>query len=427
MESIRYLAAAAVIYGFKMYHLDVETAFLNGNLEEEIYMEIPEGFKHEDRRSKVLRLLKSIYGLKQAGRNWNILFTDTIIEELGFKMSSASPCVFIKVDKNGKIVALLGIFVDDCFLAASPEEASRIAAQLMKIFKMHNLGLLKFALGIKFDQLEDGSIRMSQPAYVENLLEKFNMQDCRVVDTPLPIKNYVLEASKPMEDINLYQQLVGSLIYLSNSTRPDIAYAIRALASVMHAPAESDFASGKRVLRYLKGTKFYGLNFNNKNQHLFAYSDSSYAEEKDLKSVGGYVTMCGGAAVSWKSTKQPIIAQSSMEAEYIAIAETAKEIEWFRKHQLEFFPNPTISESPTVIFEDNQSAIKLANNPIHSNRSKHINMRYHKIQELVANKIIDIQYLPTSDMVADIMTKSLAKVLHTRFVEGMGLIDTSKE
>ena len=114
-----------------------------------------------------------------------------------------------------------------------------------------------------------------------------------------------------------------------------------------------------------------------------------------------------------------------MEAEYIALAETAKEVEWLRKHQAESFPNLPLT--PTVIFEDNQSAIKLANNPIHSNRSKHINMRYHKIQELVANKIIDIQYLPTADMVADIMTKSLARVLHSRFVDGMGLIDTSKE
>jgi hypothetical protein len=135
--------------------------------------------------------------------------------------------------------------------------------------------------------------------------------------------------------------------------------------------------------------------------------------------------MCAGAAITWKSTKQPIIAQSSMEAEYIALAETAKEIEWLRKHQVEAFPNLPLM--PTTIHEDNQSAIKLSNNPIHSNRSKHIAMRYHKTQELVANNIINIQYLPTADMVADIMTKSLGKILHARFVDGMGLIDTSIE
>ena len=297
----------------------------------------------------------------------------------------------------------------------------------MNLFKMNDLGLLKHALGIKYDQREDGTIRMSQEIYVEKLLEKFNMQDCKPVDTPMPFKNNnnLIEDSPTMQNINIYQQLVGSLIYLSNSTRPDIAYTIRELASVMHAPTDANFIAAKRCLRYLKKNQHYALNFNNKSQQLHAYSDSSYAEEKDYKSVGGYVTMCAGSAISWKSTKQPIIAQSSMEAEYIALAETAKEVEWLRKHQAEAFPS--LADNPTIIYEDNQSAIKLSNNPIHSNRSKHINVRYHKIQELVANQVIDVQYLPTTDMVADIMTKSLAKVLHARFVDGMGLIDLSRE
>jgi hypothetical protein len=227
-----------------------------------------------------------------------------------------------------------------------------------------------------------------------------------------------------MKDVEHYQRLVGSLIYLSNSTRPDIAYAVSYLARSMHAPTEENFMNAKRVLRYLKGTKDLSLKYYADDQLLFAYSDSSYAEEKDYKSVGGYATILGGAAVSWKSTKQSIVAQSSMEAEYIALAEAAKEVEWLRKLQQEVFPKANLL--PTKIYEDNQSAIALAKNPLHSSRSKHIAVRFHRIQELVNDKVIQIIYKPTQDMVADIMTKSLNRNLHARFVAGLGLVPAAK-
>jgi hypothetical protein len=168
----------------------------------------------------------------------------------------------------------------------------------------------------------------------------------------------------------------------------------------------------------LKGTKSLALVYN-KQDSLVGYSDSSYAEEVDRKSVSGYVFKQAGAAITWRSTKQQIVAQSSMEAEYIALAEAGKEAQWIRKLQSEIFPH--VKNQPTLIYEDNQSAIKLSNNPLHSNRSKHISVRYHSIRDLVKSKIVDIQYLPTAEMIADIMTKSLGKILHCRFVEGLGL------
>jgi hypothetical protein len=424
-DSLRYLIATAARLGMKAIHLDVETAFLNGKLSEEIYMEIPEGWEGLDRKTQVFLLLKSIYGLKQASRIWNELFTEEI-KGLGYIQSAADPCIFIKYDNNGNPIAFIGIFVDDCIVIGGEIQINEVRTSLMKLFKMHDLGPLKFALGIKFDQ-DGSSIKMSQSLYVDNLLEKFGMQDCRIVDTPLPEKcTEADDTSALFPDINLYQQMVGSLIYLSNSTRPDIAHAVSFIARKMHAPTEASFTNAKRVLRYLKGTRNYALNFNNKSQPLHLYSDSSYAETISRKSVGGYVTLCAGAAITWKSTKQPIIAQSSMEAEYIALAEAAKEAEWLRKLEVEIFPKLKPLK-PTLIYEDNHSAIKLTNNPIHSNRSKHIDVRYHKIQELVANKVIVIEYKPTADMVADIMTKSLGKTLHARFVDGMGIIDLSKK
>ncbi len=439
MDSIRFLISTAVQNQMKIQHLDVETAFLNGVLAEEIYLEIPEGFDEYDRKSKVFKLKKSIYGLKQASRVWNELFTSELLK-MGLIQSDADPCVFIKYQDSSQPattttststtprvpIGMIGVFVDDCLAVGGDDVLAEIKSKLMSIFKMHDLGPLTFALGIKFDQLKDNSIQMSQALYVDKLLEKFGMMDAKIVATPLVLKNAEKpkneeneEKSPALEDINKYQSIVGSLIYLEHSTRPDIAYAVSLLARSMHAPTEEDMKNAKRVLRYLKGTRDLVLNYNNKNEELVIYSDSSYAEEKDRKSVGGYVSLQAGAAITWKSTKQSIIAQSSMEAEYIALAEAAKEAEWLRKLQQEF--RPTSLTTPTTIFEDNQSTIKLSKNPIHSNRSKHIAVRYHKIQELVANKIIAVEYKPTEEMIADIMTKSLGRILHERFVKMMGL------
>ena len=325
-ESTRRLTAFAVQSGFKIHHLDVQTAFLNAPLEEDIYLEIPEGFEDFGSRTKVLKLNKSIYGLRQAGRNWNVLFSSTLLD-MGYAQSAADPCIFIKYNQDGTLISAIGIFVDDGLVVGGVEQNILVKDKLMEIFKMHDLGPLTYALGIKFDQKEDGTIQMSQQSYIDKMLEKFSMQDCKPTNTPLPIKSAtnIEPDNKPLQDINKYQQIIGSLIFISNSTRPDVAYAVSQLARAMHAPLESDLIAAKRVLRYLKGTRNYALNYNNKDQDLIIYSDSSWAEEPGRKSVGGYASICAGASISWKSTKQPTIAMSTMEAEYIALAEAAKE------------------------------------------------------------------------------------------------------
>ena len=341
---------------------------------------------------------------------------------MGYTQSAADPCIFLKYNQDGDLISVIGIFVDDCLVVGGVDQNILVKNKLMEIFKMHDLGMLTFALGIKFTQ-QNGSVQMSQQLYVDKMLEKFSMQDCKAINTPLPIKSAanIEQDNKPLQDINKYQQIIGSLIFISNSTRPDIAYAVSYLARAMHAPLESDLIAAKRVLRYLKGTRNYALNYNNKDQDLIIYSDSSWAEEPGRKSVGGYASICAGASISWKSTKQAIIAMSTMEAEYIALAEAAKEAQWLRKLELELFPKKI--STPTTICEDNQSTIKLSNNPLHTNRSKHIDIRYHKIQELVANKSIIVKYVPGTEMTADIMTKSLGPQLHHRHVAGLGLID----
>ena len=223
---------------------------------------------------------------------------------------------------------------------------------------------------------------------------------------------------RKFEDIKLYQQIVGSLIYLSNATRPDIAFSVGVLARSMSSPSQADYNNAKHVMRYLVGSKNLVLKYNCQ-QNLVGYSDASYAEEEDRKSVGGYLFMQAGAVISWRSAKQPIVAMSSCEAEYIALSEACKEAVWIRKLQKEI--QPEIVKLPVVIFEDNQSTIKLGNNPIHSNRTKHIDVRYHKIQEWVRDKAVKLEYMSTAEMTADIMTKSVGKILIERFREKMGL------
>jgi hypothetical protein len=417
LSSFRYLISAAFINKFKIHHLDVQTAFLNGELAEEIYMEIPEGFNaiKEDRRSHVLKLSKSIYGLKQASRCWNEKFTAAIVE-MGFTQSKADPCLFIKYAEKRPIV-IIGIFVDDCFVAAEDAEIRLVTSQLMEKFKMHDLGMLSFALGIKVDQTRD-SIKLSQVAYIDKCLQKFGMSDAKIASTPLPEKHLADKSiSSPFENINQYQQLVGCLIYLSNSTRPDIAYSVGHLARNMQSPTETDWSNGKRVLRYLKGTRDLSIIYSQPNQ-ITGYSDSSYAEEKDRKSISGYIFMQAGAPITWRSSKQNITAQSSMEAEYIALADANNEAEWLLKLRTEIFPHVCF---PIIIHEDNMSAINLSQNPVHSNRSKHIAVRFHSIRDAIAQKHVEIRYLPTSEMIADIMTKALGRILHCRFVEKMGL------
>lgn len=419
-NSFRYVISVAQLKGFKIHHLDVQTAFLNGELAEEIYMHVPEGFESlvvDKRCTHVLKLKKSLYGLKQAGRVWNEKFTATIIA-MGFFQSAADPCIFYKF-KNEDLAAVIAIFVDDCFVLGKDEEIESASRQLKEKFEMHDLGLLSYGLSIKVEQ-NNNNIKISQPAYVDKLLEKFNMQDCSTITTPLPPKKYINNNdNKPFADVNLYQQLVGGLIYLSNATRPDIAYSVGYLARSMQKPTEEDWKNGKRVLRYLKGTRSQGIQYNNK-EFLQGYSDSSYAEEIDRKSVGGYVFKQAGGAFSWRSTKQDIVAQSSSEAEYIALAEAVKEALWIRKLQAEMFPKIS---SPTTIFEDNQSTINLAENPIHTNRSKHIDVRFHATRNYVADKKVVIIFKPTAEMIADIMTKSLERILHEKFVKMMGLVD----
>jgi hypothetical protein len=418
-QTLRYIISYAHEKSLELFHLDVQTAFLNGELEEEVYMRLPPGYENEKGEREVVKLLKSIYGLRQAPRCWNKKFVRTLLD-MGFVQSNADPCLFVREEKNGERT-LIDVFVDDLVIAA--RDASEIKRRLMRKFEMRDLGKLSWILGMKVERSEE-KIEISQEVYINQILEKFSMQDAKIAPTPLPSKIDQLTTSKEAKmlfnNIKRYQKIIGALLYLSNTTRPDITYAVNFLARKMSMPSNQDYLLSKRILRYLKGTKSLKLTFEKKSIEIAGYSDASYAEDKsDRKSTGGYVFMMNGGAVSWKSSKQKIVTMSSCEAEYVTLSDAAKEAIWL----IELSKNVNKKERVKTIriYEDNQSTIKTAKNPIQSERTKHIDVRHHFIREKVAEKRIEIEYIPTTDQIADIFTKSLGRVLHGKFTRALGL------
>jgi hypothetical protein len=412
-ETLRYLISYATERKLPMIHMDVETAFLNGELDEEVYMQVPQGFKEA---GQICQLEKALYGLKQSPRMWNKKITKYLNSE-GFVQSTADPCLFIK--KFEDRIALIACYVDDCLLIGSNEDIKSIKDTLTSQFKMKDLGEVKSLIGIQVERNEE-STYVHQINKIQELLKKFDMQDCRGVDTPLPPKLEQIKPAEtqPMKDATKYREAVGALNYLAVCTRPDISYAVSQVSKKMQNPSEEDWSLVKRILRYLKKTEQAKLVYQTKGQALEGYSDASYApNSEDRKSVSGYAFKMNGAAISWKSKKQPIVSLSSMEAEYIALTSTMKEAIWLIKIQNDL----KVKRTKMKIYEDNQSTIKTAKNEIHTERSKHIDVRYHFVREQLQKEIVEVEYCPTEDMTADIMTKSLGSIKHLKFVRELGI------
>ena len=339
--------------------------------------------------------------------------------ELEFEQSEIDPCVFIRVSKDGQ-KSIVSIFVDDLVISAKRDEAERVKEMLMREFKMRDLGDLSWILGVKVERNEE-KIELSQSAYINTILEKFGMKDSKPTSTPFPYKweNEPNEDDKIFENINLYQQIVGSLIYLSNKTRPDIAYSVGILARRMSKPTEYFYGLSKRVMRYLSGTRELKLTYN-KVKPIAGFSDSSYADDKnDRMSTSGYVFMMNGGAISWRSSKQRSVALSSMEAEYVALSNAAREGLFLKQLMYDIELGP---KRPIIIYEDNQSAIKTSQNRIHNNRSKHIDIAHHFIRQQVEKKNFQVIHIPTTEQTADIFTKSLGAILHDKHTKALGVL-----
>jgi hypothetical protein len=386
------LISIAAEMGWKIHQMDVKTAFLNGLIEEEVYIEHPLGFEVHGRESHVCRLKKALYGLKQAPRDW-YLRIDAYLQQLGFEKSEADPNLYFIVVGEDPLILLL--YVDDFFITGAERLISSCKESLSSEFEMTDIELMHYFLGLEVWQ-EPGHIFLGQGKYVCDILSRFQMGDSRPMTTPMITNWKKLHASESqLVDSTLYRQLIGSLMYLVN-TRPDICFVVNTLSQFMVDSRRVHWVATKHVLGYLYGTVDYGLDYHRGDGvRLVGYTDSNWAGcVSDRKSTSRCCFGLGSTVVSWFSRKQKSVALSLVEAEYMVASQASCEALWLRKMLIGLFG---VQLRPTVIYCDNQSCIKLSENPIFHDRSKHIEIRYHFICDYVQRGVVELQYISTEE------------------------------
>jgi len=414
-NSLRTLLALAAVHDYEIKQMDVRTAFLHGELEEDVYIYAPEG---SGIPGGILKLDKSLYGLKQAPRVFNSALNDHV-ESIGFKKCDTDPCVYLKETANGPIY--LAVYVDDLLIIGKNlSEIDVIKADLSKKFDMDDRGDASFILGMSITRDRVArTLELSQAQYARDVVMRFKMQNSKC-KLGIPIRSKVRlsgedcpQTDEEKEDMSMvpYRSAIGALMYLATCTRPDISYAVSMCASYMHNPGRVHWEAVKDILAYVNLTSSRGLVYGSRDctddllDVVYIYVDADHAGDVDnRRSRTGYVSMLHGGAVSWKTRLQERTSISSTEAEYYAASDAFGEARWFRMFLAELKIYQT---KPTVILEDNESCMKLAQNPVYQYRTKQIDIRHHQLREGVKYKEIVFVHVSTVDQVADALTKGL--------------------
>jgi transposase InsO family protein len=428
--TFRVSCALACQRGFALHQLDVTCAFLEPNLEEEVFMRLPEQDLIDEHlpeftSPKTVLLKKALYGLVNSPRLWFKSLT-TSLKDLAFTQTNSDPCLWIKV-VEGRIVAFIAFFVDDCLVGTFPSDIDSLKASLQRRYRMTDGGPVSWFLGVRIQyDFTAGNISLDQGTTVMRLLEDYNMSDCKPLSTPAEgtLPPSTDETDESMRD-KPYRALVGSLLYLL-FTRPDIAFAVNQLTRHLNNPSPAHWQAAKRVLRYLRGTTNLGLQYTRQGTpELTGYSDADFAADiATRRSTSGYVFLLNGAAVSWKTKLQPSVSLSTCESELIALAYCVQEGIWLRRLLGELLPEQDMEA--IEINEDNQSTIALVRNHRFSDRTKHVDIRYFFMREHFAEGKFAIQYCPTQEMIADIFTKALKRVTFEYLRSKLGMKDLKK-
>jgi Reverse transcriptase (RNA-dependent DNA polymerase) len=412
IETIRLLIALAVQEEWLLHHMDVKSAFLNGELLEEVYVTQPPGFEVKGSEFKVMKLHKALYGLKEAPRAWNSKL-DSTLSSFGFQRSKLEHAVYKRREESACI--LIGVYVDDLIITGtSEEEISKFKLKMKEKFQMSDLGLLSYYLGIEINQGK-GVATLCQQGFAQKILKECDMMSCNSTKIPMEarLKLSKNSESQPVES-HKYRSIVGSLRYLLH-TRPDLALSVGIVSRFMESPKEEHMAAVKQILRYLKGSTGVGFTYRKspvRNVNFVGYSDSDLAGDvDDRKSTTGVIFFLGDNPISWFSRKQKVVALSSCEAEYIAASAAACQGVWLEALRAELMEQ---SSQKIMLRIDNQSAISLCKNPVFHDRSKHIDTKYHYIRENVENGRIAVEHVGTSEQLADMLTKPLSRI---RFAE----------
>lgn len=418
LTTLRILLAIANRFNMYIHQMDVKSAFLNGDLDEEIFMIPPEGF---EKSNKVCKLQKAIYGLKQASRMWNEKFND-FVTRIGFKRCASDYCLYAKIVNGIRCYILL--YVDDLLIVCDDEQMIQTIRGLMKKeFEMTDIGNIDTFLGMHIEHnREKGIIRMSQTQYLTKVLNKFGMNDCKPAATPIEKGIHLSNEQKKVDASVPYRELIGCLIYATQTTRPDLCAATNYFSRFQCCYTHEHFVHAKRALRYIKGSIDLNMHYvrDEKAEILTGYADSDWAGDKnDSKSTSGYVFKVFGNTVSWASRKQNTVAQSSAEAEFAALAESMNEAEWIRELLIEL---GFTFDKPIIIHEDSQSCQKAAEAPREHKRMKHIAVKYDFVRDAIKKKLVQLSYIPTGEQTADIMTKGLARIQFMRLRTNLNLV-----
>ncbi|GJT28136.1 retrovirus-related pol polyprotein from transposon TNT 1-94 [Tanacetum coccineum] len=404
LEAIRIFLAFAAHMNMVVYQMDVKTAFLNGNLREEVYVSQLDGFVDPDKPNYVYKHKKALYGLKQAPRAWYDMLSSFLISN-DFSKGSVDPTLFIR--REGKELLLVQIYVDDIIFAASTPELCDLFAKIMcSKFKMSMMGKISFFLGLQISQSPRG-IFINQSKYALESLKKYGFESCDPVDTPM-VEKSKLDEDKEWKavDPSHYRGMIGTLLYLTAS-RPDLQFAICMCARYQARPTEKHLNAVKRIFRYLKGTVHRGLWYpKDSSIALTAFADADHAGCQDTRhSTSGSIQLLGDRLVSWSSKRQKSAAISSMEAEYIALSGCCAQVLWMRSQLTDY----GFGFNKIPMYCDNKSAIALCCNNVQHSRSKHIDIRFHFIKEHVENGVIELYFVNTEYQLADIFTKALGR------------------
>ncbi|KAK9128492.1 hypothetical protein Syun_017289 [Stephania yunnanensis] len=429
LKSIRILIAIAAYYDYEILQMDVKTTFLNGNQLEDVYMTQPEGFVHLENSRKVCKLQRSIYGLKQASRSWNILFDETI-KDFDFIKNEDEPCVYKKV--SGSVVVFQVLYVDDILLIGNDiSTLQNVKSWLGNCLSMEDLGDAAYILGIRiYRDRSKRLIGLSHSAYTDKVLNMFSLQDFERGLLPMSHvislrKNQCPRTNDERDRTNKipYASAIGSIMYAMLCTRPDVSYALSATSRYQLDPGESHWIAVKNILKYLRRTKEMFLVYGGFENDLVVngYTDASFQTDiDDFRSQSRYVFTLNGGTVSWKSSKQQIVADSTTEAEYIAASDVAKEAIWIKKFISELGVVPSIA-NPVYLYCDNNGAIAQAKEPRSQHKSKQILRCFHLIKEIIERGDVKICRVPTEGNVADPLTKALPQAKHDGHVRSLGI------
>ena len=423
-ESLRVVMALAAQNGLFLRQVDIVGAFLNGTIEEDIYMKQPDHFIQKGKEQLVCKLNKALYGLKQAGMVWNTQLDSFLVDQLHFRRTIADPCLYHL--RHERFIAILLIHVDDILIAHNDmNTCNGIIDRLKAKWDVTDLGEPSRLLGMQLQRDgQTGSIFLHQQDYIDELLQRFNMVNCKHSATPHQPGHYLSKNMSPSneqehQDMKLvpYSELVGSLNWLATRTRPDIANSVGSLCRFISNPGRQHWTAAQRVLRYLAGSSEQGIKFARSSQDkqagLVAFSDADWAGDPDTRrSTTGFFCTLFECPISWKSKLQPSTALSSVEAEYIALCAACREVKWIRQLLSETeFPE----RQPTVIYDDNRGCISISENNRTDARTKHIDVKYHFVRQMMQGNQVTIQYLPTHEMTADIFTKPTATSVFKKF------------